>query len=59
MPMQCCAGYGRTKLIGEQMIPDFANAYDLQYVLLRYFNACGADSEGELAKRHDPETHAR
>lgn len=49
--------YGRTKLIGEQIISDFANAYGLQYVILRYFNACGADSEGELAERHDPETH--
>lgn len=49
--------YGRTKLIGEQMIADFAGAYDLQYVLLRYFNACGADGDGELNERHDPETH--
>jgi UDP-arabinose 4-epimerase len=49
--------YGRTKLIGEQIIADFANAYGLQHVLLRYFNACGADGDGELAERHDPETH--
>jgi UDP-arabinose 4-epimerase len=49
--------YGRTKLIGEQIISDFADAYGLHYVLLRYFNACGADSQGELAERHDPETH--
>jgi UDP-arabinose 4-epimerase len=49
--------YGRTKLIGEQIISDFASAYGLRFVILRYFNACGADSEGELAERHNPETH--
>jgi UDP-arabinose 4-epimerase len=49
--------YGRTKLIGEQMLEDFSEAYGLNYVALRYFNACGADPEGDLAERHDPETH--
>ena len=48
--------YGRTKLVGEMMIRDQAAAYGLRPVLLRYFNAAGADPEGELAERHDPET---
>jgi UDP-arabinose 4-epimerase len=49
--------YGRTKLICEEMIRDHATAYGLRYAFLRYFNACGADPEGELSERHDPETH--
>lgn len=49
--------YGRTKLIAEQMLADYAVAYDLRYVSLRYFNACGADLDGELGEAHDPETH--
>ncbi|TCO73338.1 UDP-glucose 4-epimerase GalE [Rhodovulum euryhalinum] len=49
--------YGRTKLIGEWMLADFARAHGLRYVALRYFNACGADPDGTLCERHDPETH--
>lgn len=49
--------YGRTKLIAEQILEDFAIAYGLRYVALRYFNACGADPEGELGEWHTPETH--
>ncbi|MDH3194678.1 MAG: UDP-glucose 4-epimerase GalE [Hyphomicrobiales bacterium] len=49
--------YGRTKLIGEQMLDDYARAYGLRYVSLRYFNACGADPDGETGEFHDPETH--
>lgn len=49
--------YGRTKLIAEQMLADYARAYGLRYVALRYFNAAGADADGELAERHEPETH--
>lgn len=49
--------YGRTKLIAEHMLSDFAAAYGLRYVALRYFNACGADPDGELGEWHDPETH--
>jgi len=50
--------YGRTKLAGEWMLRDFASAYGLRAVALRYFNAAGADVEMGLAERHDPETHA-
>lgn len=49
--------YGRTKLIGEYMLADYAAAFGLRYVALRYFNACGADPEGELGEWHVPETH--
>jgi UDP-arabinose 4-epimerase len=49
--------YGWTKLICEQMLKDNAAAYGLQYMCLRYFNAAGADPEGELGERHSPETH--
>jgi UDP-arabinose 4-epimerase len=49
--------YGRTKLIAEHMLRDYAAAYGLGFVALRYFNACGADPDGELGEWHDPETH--
>ncbi|MFC6488404.1 UDP-glucose 4-epimerase GalE [Nitratireductor sp. GCM10026969] len=49
--------YGRTKLITEHMLRDHAAAFGLRYVALRYFNACGADLDGELGEWHDPETH--
>ncbi|MDP2063787.1 MAG: UDP-glucose 4-epimerase GalE [Phaeovulum sp.] len=49
--------YGRTKLACEEMLRDHAAAYGLHYAALRYFNAAGADPEGEIGERHDPETH--
>lgn len=49
--------YGRTKLICEHMLRDYGAAYGLRHVALRYFNAAGADPEGELSERHAPETH--
>lgn len=49
--------YGRTKLMGEHMLEDSAHAYGMRYVALRYFNACGADLDGELGEWHNPETH--
>lgn len=49
--------YGRTKLMCEQILADFDTAYGLPHVILRYFNACGADPSGELTERHTPETH--
>lgn len=49
--------YGKTKLIAEHMLADYAAAFGQRYVALRYFNACGADPEGELGEWHDPETH--
>lgn len=49
--------YGRSKWFVEQMLEDFDRAYGLKSVCLRYFNAAGADAEGELGECHEPETH--
>jgi len=49
--------YGVSKLMVETILKDYASAYGLNSVCLRYFNACGADPEGELGEMHDPETH--
>lgn len=49
--------YGRTKLMVEQALADYDKAYGMKSVCLRYFNASGADPEGQLGERHDPETH--
>ena len=48
----------RRKWLIEQMLPDYYDrAHGLRSVCLRYFNAAGADPEGRLGERHDPETH--
>lgn len=49
--------YGSTKLMVERILKDYHSAYGLNSVSLRYFNACGADPEGEIGELHDPETH--
>lgn len=49
--------YGRSKWMVEQVLEDYDRAYGLKSVCLRYFNAAGADPEGELGERHEPETH--
>jgi UDP-arabinose 4-epimerase len=49
--------YGRTKLVCEQMITDYAQLGKLGAVMLRYFNAAGCDPAGEIGEDHDPETH--
>lgn len=49
--------YGHSKAMVEQMLWDFALSYDFKFIALRYFNAAGADPEGVLSERHDPETH--
>lgn len=49
--------YGRTKLMVEQILEDYDIAYGLKSTCLRYFNAAGADPEGELGERHNPESH--
>lgn len=49
--------YGRTKLMIEQVLKDYDRAYGLKHINLRYFNAAGADPEGEIGELHDPETH--
>lgn len=49
--------YGRSKLMIEQVLADYARAYGLRSVALRYFNAAGAHPDGLLGERHEPETH--
>jgi len=49
--------YGETKLAIERALPHYDRAYGLRSVTLRYFNASGADPEGELGEDHDPESH--
>ena len=49
--------YGLSKLMVEQTLADFDRAYGLKSVCLRYFNAAGADPDGRLGERHEPETH--
>ena len=49
--------YGASKLACERMMDDFDAAHGIKSVRLRYFNAAGADPDGEIGERHDPETH--
>lgn len=49
--------YGRSKLMAEFILEDYAHAYGLKAVSLRYFNACGAHSSGKIGENHEPETH--
>lgn len=57
MPVNPTNVYGRTKLVVEGMLRDFAAAYSLAYVSLRYFNAAGARPGGLIGEDHNPETH--
>lgn len=56
-PQNPISPYGDTKYMGERILHWYSGAYDLRYVALRYFNASGADPEGEIGEVHDPETH--
>lgn len=56
-PKQPINPYGRSKWFVEQMLDDYDRAYGMQSVCLRYFNAAGADPDGELGECHAPETH--
>ncbi len=49
--------YGYSKAWMETMLASYRDAYGMQSVIFRYFNAAGADKEGELGESHDPETH--
>lgn len=49
--------YGWSKLFVEQILDDYARAHGIRSVKLRYFNAAGADGDGETGERHEPETH--
>ena len=50
--------YGASKMMIERILEDFDTAYGLRFAALRYFNAAGADPDGDLGEDHDPETHA-
>ncbi|MEO5897491.1 MAG: UDP-glucose 4-epimerase GalE [Vicinamibacterales bacterium] len=56
-PREPINSYGETKLAIERALPHYARAYGLQSVVLRYFNAAGADPDGDLGEDHDPELH--
>ncbi len=49
--------YGASKLMVERILKDYNKAYGLNFVVLRYFNAAGADPDGEIGESHNPETH--
>jgi len=56
-PQQPINPYGRSKWMVEQLLTDFAAAYGQPSVIFRYFNAAGADPDGDLGEDHNPETH--
>jgi UDP-glucose 4-epimerase len=49
--------YGETKLVIERALQWYGQAYGPRHISLRYFNAAGADPQGEIGETHDPETH--
>ena len=49
--------YGRSKLMAEELLRDYSEAFGIRSVSLRYFNAAGADPDGTIGERHEPETH--
>lgn len=57
MPQNPINPYGATKLMVERIFKDYKRAYGLEFVVLRYFNAAGADPDGEIGESHNPETH--
>ncbi len=57
MPQNPINPYGMTKLTVERILKDYQKAYGLQSAVLRYFNAAGADPDGEIGESHHPETH--
>jgi UDP-arabinose 4-epimerase len=57
MPQNPVNPYGASKLMIERILADYQPAYGLKSISLRYFNAAGADPDGETGEDHDPETH--
>jgi UDP-arabinose 4-epimerase len=56
-PLRPINPYGESKLVVERMLHWWGVAHGLRWMALRYFNAAGADPEGEIGEEHDPETH--
>jgi UDP-glucose-4-epimerase GalE len=56
-PQKPINSYGESKLAVERALPHFETAHGMRWVALRYFNAAGADPDGELGEDHSPEIH--
>ncbi len=56
-PQNPINSYGESKLAVERALPHFERAYGMRWVALRYFNASGADPDGEIGEDHSPEIH--
>ncbi|MEE8445239.1 MAG: UDP-glucose 4-epimerase GalE [Alphaproteobacteria bacterium] len=56
-PLAPVSPYGASKQMSERALNDLAEAGDLRYVCLRYFNVAGADPSGTIGESHEPETH--
>jgi UDP-glucose 4-epimerase len=56
-PLEPVNPYGEGKAFVEKALRWYEEAHDLRHISLRYFNAAGADPEGELGEEHEPETH--
>ncbi len=56
-PQQPINPYGQSKKMVEQILQDYQQAFGLNSVSLRYFNACGADDDADIGERHVCETH--
>lgn len=56
-PTRPINSYGTSKLMAENILEYCRNALGLNYMALRYFNACGADPDGDVGELRDPETH--
>lgn len=56
-PVRPINPYGHTKYFVETILQDFHQAYDFNFISLRYFNAAGADPDGQTGEMHEPETH--
>jgi UDP-glucose 4-epimerase len=56
-PRQAMSPYGRSKLMMEFALEDFARAYGLGFIVLRYFNVAGAHPDGTIGEDHQPESH--
>jgi UDP-arabinose 4-epimerase len=56
-PQEPISPYGESKLFVEHALRRYEQAYGLRSITLRYFNAAGADPDGELGEDHRPETH--
>jgi UDP-glucose-4-epimerase GalE len=56
-PQRPINSYGESKLAVERALPHFERAYGIQAIALRYFNAAGADPDGEIGEDHAPEIH--